>query len=169
MNLTKPFLETERLWLREFTHDDFDLVYNLSQEPAVMRYIGPVKNKEEALKDLNRYIAYYVQHPGYGYWAAFENQTDQFVGWFLLKILEETGENEIGYRLRKEFWGRGIATEGGQGLIDYGQKKLGISRFVAVADPKNKASRRVLEKLGLIHERDGRFYNFDCVYYAREM
>lgn len=169
MNLTKPILETERLWLREFTENDFDLVYNLNQEPAVMRYIGPVKNKEEARKDLNKYLAYYKQHPGYGYWATFENQTDQFVGWFLLKILEETGENEIGYRLKKEFWGQGLATEGGQGLIDYGRSKLNITRFVAVADPENKGSRKVLEKLGLIHERDGRFYDFDCVYYAREM
>ena len=91
------------------------------------------------------------------------------MGWFLLKILEETGEDEIGYRLKREYWGKGMATEGGQGLIDYGREKLGITRFVAVADPDNEASRRVLEKLGLVYERDGRFYDFNCVYYALQL
>ncbi len=77
-----------------------------------------------------------------GFWAAEE--AGRFVGWFHLRPARDTGETELGYRLRQDVWGRGLATEGSRALID-----LAGERVVARTMIANLRSRRVMEKLGM--------------------
>jgi ribosomal-protein-alanine N-acetyltransferase len=83
-----------------------------------------------------------------------------------LQPLRETGEIEVGYGMIREFWGRGIGSETARAWLKYGFNTAGLERIVAVADPANRASWRIMEKLGMKFEKKDIFYNSECVYYA---
>ena len=148
------FLETERLLLRRFTDDDVDNLYNLDSDPEVMRYVtgGTTTPREEIEHDyLPAFLSYYTRFGGYGFWAVIDKATGQFLGWFHLRPLtgQATDEPELGYRLRREVWGRGYGTEGARALIDKGFSDLGAQRVLATAFQANLASRRIMEKSGM--------------------
>ena len=153
------FLETERLVLRRFTADDVDVLVELDADPQVMRYVtGGVPTPRREIEDevLPAFLAYHERYAGYGFWAAVENATGEFVGWFHFRPAEDAppDEIELGYRLRRSAWGRGYATEGSRALIDKGFTSLGVRRVVASTMVVNVASRRVLEKAGMLLVRE---------------
>jgi RimJ/RimL family protein N-acetyltransferase len=148
------FLETERLRLRRFTPDDVDNLYDLDSDPEVMRYVtgGATTPREEVEHDyLPAFMSYYDRFAGYGFWAAIDKATDRFLGWFHLRPQEgdPADRPELGYRLRREAWGMGYATEGARALIRKAFADLGAERVVATAFRENLASRRVMEKVGM--------------------
>jgi len=148
------FLETERLVLRRFTEDDGDILVELDGDPDVMHFItgGRSTSRHDIETDiLPAFLDYYVRYAGYGFWAALEKPTGQFVGWFHFRPADETRpyEVELGFRLRKSAWGKGYATEGSRALIEKGFAELGVQRVVASTMVVNVASRRVMEKAGL--------------------
>ena len=155
---------TTRISFRRFTSQDLPLVFRLHSDPRVMKYIEKPRDLPQAKSDLERYINYYSLHPGYGYWPAFEKE-GTFMGWFTVKKLPETQECELGYRLLPEYWGQGLATEGAGACIDYAFNHLGVPYVVAVALPENKASCRVLEKVGFNFQKIDEFYKCQCAYY----
>lgn len=161
-----PFPDTERLYFRKFDQSYLNLVYELNSDPKVMKYLLGVRNRKEAQEDLQRYIGYYHKHPGYGFWPAFIKGQQEFVGWFLIKISEETGETEIGYRLKHKYWGQGLATEGAKNIRDYAFSHLSVNRIIGVVLPGNEASCRVLEKIGLRFQKVDQFYDCQCAYYV---
>jgi len=155
------FLETERLLLRRFTHDDVDNLYQLDSDPEVMRYVtGGATTPREVVErvDLPAFMSYYDRVDGYGFWAAIDKTTDRFLGWFHLRPQEgdPLDQPELGYRLRREAWGMGYATEGARALIRKGFTDLGAQRVVALAFRDNLASRRVMEKSGMTLAREFR-------------
>jgi len=155
------FLETERLLLRRFTHDDVDNLYDLDSDPEVMRYVtGGATTPREVVErvDLPAFMSYYDRVDGYGFWAAIDKTTDRFLGWFHLRPQEgdPLDQPELGYRLRREVWGMGYATEGARALIRKGFTDLGAQRVVALAFRDNLASRRVMEKSGMTLAREFR-------------
>ena len=84
----EAFLETERLTLRQFTPDDVDNLVELDSDPEVMRYItgGRATPREEIeRRELPAFLAYYTRADGYGFWAAVEKATGDFIGWFHLR------------------------------------------------------------------------------------
>lgn len=140
--------------LRRFTVDDTDVLVDLDADPAVMRYIngGTPTSRDEVVNEvLPAFLSYYERYAGYGFWAAVEAPDDRFVGWFHLRPGEGAGpdEPELGYRLRREVWGRGYATEGSRALIDAAFADLGARRVYASTMAVNLGSRRVMEKSGL--------------------
>jgi RimJ/RimL family protein N-acetyltransferase len=148
------FLETERLWLRRFTMDDVDNVVALDGDPDVMRYLtgGLPTGREEIETDiLPAWLSYYDRFAGYGFWAAHEKSSSEFLGWFHFRPPpgHEPEDVELGYRLRKSAWGKGYATEGSRALIAKGFNELGVRRVFAFTMVINAASRRVMEKAGL--------------------
>jgi RimJ/RimL family protein N-acetyltransferase len=148
------FLETERLVLRQFTEDDVENLVELDSDPDVMHFINggrPTPRREIVGDVLPAFLDYYRRFAGYGFWAAIEKTSGQFVGWFHFRPATDAGpeEVELGYRLRKSFWGKGYATEGSRALIDKGFAELGVERVVAFTMVVNVASRRVMEKAGL--------------------
>ena len=148
------FLETERLVLRRFTDADLDLLVELDGDPEVMRYItGGRPTSREEIRDetLPAFLRYYQRFPGYGFWAAVEKATGQFLGWFHLRPPEggSRDEPELGYRLRRSAWGKGYATEGSRALLRLAFTGLGARRVYAETMAVNRGSRRVMEKSGL--------------------
>jgi RimJ/RimL family protein N-acetyltransferase len=148
------FLETPRLVLRRFTLTDVDNLVSLNAEPDVMRFITggiPIGRDEIENELLPAFLGYYGRFGGYGFWAAIEKQTGEFLGCFYLTPQEggPPGEAELGFRLCRSAWGKGYATEGSRALIRKGFTEFGMQRVVADLMAVNIASRRVLEKAGL--------------------
>jgi RimJ/RimL family protein N-acetyltransferase len=148
------FLETDRLVLRRFTLADADNLVSLDADPDVMHYVtGGIPTSREEIENefLPAYLDYYRRYAGYGFWAAIEKETGEFLGWFHFRPGEHAGpgEAELGYRLRKSAWGKGYATEGSRALIRKGFTEFGVQRVTAETMVVNQASRRVMEKAGL--------------------
>jgi RimJ/RimL family protein N-acetyltransferase len=148
------YLETERLVLRQFTLDDVDNLVALDADPEVMHFItGGRATPREVIEDdyLPWFLGYYERGERYGFWAAIEKATGEFIGWFHFRPADgyPSDEPELGYRLRRSAWGKGYATEGSRALIRKGFTELGVRRVMAETMVVNTASRRVMEKAGL--------------------
>jgi RimJ/RimL family protein N-acetyltransferase len=154
-------LETVRLRLRQFTPDDVDRLVELDSDPEVMRYItyGAPTPREEYLDEiLPRWFRIYRETPLLGYWAGEDRGSGAFHGWFHLRPDRiDAGEQELGYRLRRASWGRGLATEGATALIAHGFVRVGTEKISARTLVANRGSRAVMEKCGLLYERDFTF------------
>jgi RimJ/RimL family protein N-acetyltransferase len=148
------FLETERLLLRRFTEDDVDNLCELDGDPAVMRFINggtPTPRAVIQNETLPRFLSYYERFAGFGFWAAIEKASGEFVGWFHFRSPEGSppDEIELGYRLRRSAWGKGYGTEGWRALIRKGFTEQGVRRVVASTYQDNIGSQRVMQKSGL--------------------
>jgi RimJ/RimL family protein N-acetyltransferase len=154
----RVFLETDRLVLRRFTKADADDLFDLDGDPEVMHFItgGRTTPREEIENDvLPAFLRYYEQGDRYGFWAAIEKSTGEFLGWFQFRPREggDPDEAELGYRFKRSAWGKGYATEGSRALIHKGFTELGVRRVVAETMVVNAASRRVMENAGLEYVR----------------
>ncbi len=152
------YLTTDRLVLRQFTPSDVDLLLALDNDPEVMRYINggrPVPREEIETDTLPAFLGYYERFDGYGFWAAQDRSTMDFLGWFHFRppAGHERDDVELGYRLHRHAWGRGLATEGSRALITKGFTDHGVRRVFAETMAVNVASRRVMEKSGLLFVR----------------
>lgn len=145
-------INSARLYLRKTTINDIPIFLKLDGQKEVMRYIGKGTirtNPEHYKAAIPRIIRQYEEGNGFGLWWAIEKESQQEIGWFILKPLPDGKEIEIGYRLFPECWGKGYATEMTKSLIEYGVKDLGLKKIVAVTHPENIASQKVLLKSGL--------------------
>lgn len=97
------------------------------------------------------YLRHYERGDRYGFWAAIEKASGDFLGWFHFRPGDDAkpDEPELGYRLRRPAWGKGYATEASRALIHMGFTELGVRRVIAYTSEDNIASRRVLEKSGM--------------------
>ena len=147
-------LTTQRLELRRFTEHDADLLVELDSDPAVMHFIngGRPTPREEIVTDvLPHYLDWHERSDRYGFFAAVERGTGEFLGWFHFRPAKDApdDEPELGYRLRRDAWGKGYAAEGARALVDAGFREHGVRRVVAETMVVHTASRRVMEKAGL--------------------
>lgn len=154
----EEFLRTDRLVLRKFATDDVELLVELDSDPEVMRYVtgGVTTSREEIVADvLPAFLSYYDQYDGFGFWAALDRTTGQFLGWFHLRPAPDDppDEVELGYRLRRAVWGHGYATEGARALIVKAFTELGVRRVHAETVAVHLASRAVMERAGLRYVR----------------
>jgi len=152
--VTDVVLETERLLIRRFTPADEDDLVALDSDPEVMHFLtGGLPTPRAEIRDdvLPHWLRYYDDPAGYGFWAAIEKGSGAFLGWFHLRPHADAprDEPELGYRLRKDAWGRGFAAEGSRGLIRKAFTELGARRVYAETMAVHAASRRVMEKAGL--------------------
>jgi len=165
--MTNIILESERLYLKEFTLNDIDDYFLLNSDAEVMKFIRPPDTDINVIrKHIKKIRKYYTKNPGLGIWACFENKGDEFIGFFELAHLDNTEEIEVGYRLHKKYWGKGYATEMTKVLIDYGFNKMGLEQIAGITHPDNIASQNVLLKSGLTYIKDAVFYGFLDKYYT---
>jgi len=156
-----PDFQTSRLLLRPRSMADFAACLAMDREPEVTRYIqGPWNDPEKH----ERFLIDRLEKdwgPGLGYWSIFARQSpDQLIGWVLLIPYEALGpEIDIGWRLRRAAWGRGFASEAARPIVEHAFQKLGLPRIVADIDPRNIASIRVAEKIGMQFAGDGEYAN----------
>ena len=146
---------TDRLAFREMTADDLDLMESLLGDPTVMWVNPRAWTRDEVRRWIDRNEHEYRER-GFGLWIVTERATGAFVGECGLtkQVFAGTSEIEVGYQLRPEFWGRGLATEAAAACVAFGRDVAGLDRIVALIDPRNEASKRVAAKIGLTWERD---------------
>jgi RimJ/RimL family protein N-acetyltransferase len=147
-------LETERFFLRELIEEDVDGFYELDSDPEVHRYLGnsPVSDKQKLLEIIKYVQQQYIEN-GIGRWAIIDKQANEFIGWCGLKLVKDNINNQsnyydLGYRLIRKHWGKGIATETAKASIDYGFNVLQLKEIIAAIHCDNDASNYVVKKLG---------------------
>jgi len=144
------------MYLRQFRADDGKLLFDLDNDPEVMQFIS--KGQPTALSRIEnailpRFLAYYAKSPPQGFWAAHLLSNRQFIGWFHLRPDKfEPAQMELGYRLKAEVWGQGLATEGSRALVERAFLEWNYEKISARSLKLNLASQRVMEKAGLKFE-----------------
>jgi RimJ/RimL family protein N-acetyltransferase len=164
---TPPLLETPRLRLGAWTREDREAFAVMNADRCVMRFMGeggrPLDRAEsDAL--LDRIEIHWAEH-GFGLWAVRAGEGGALLGFcglaipsFLPAVLPAV---EVGWRLRRDAWGRGYATEAALAAVAWGFAEIGLDRVIAIVDPRNAASLRVCEKLSMkrghdrLHPRTG--------------
>ncbi|MFD2555533.1 GNAT family N-acetyltransferase [Sphingobacterium tabacisoli] len=151
----KIYVETERLILREILPTDIEGFFELDSDPEVHRYLGntPVKSKEQIVEVINLIRQQYIDN-GIGRWAIIDKANNDFIGWAGLKLVTEETNNhnnyyDLGYRLVKRYWGKGIATEAASASLKYAFDKLDVEQVYAIVDCENDGSNKILKKVGL--------------------
>lgn len=141
-------LDTERLRLRPATIEDLDAWLAISRDAEEAWFGEPRSTREDALANLKKHISHHERH-GFGLWPVELRETGELIGATGLQHLRDGPEIEVGYRFLHDHWGRGYATEAARAAIAFGFGELGLDRIVAVTEPDNRASRRVMEKCGM--------------------
>ncbi|NNL67045.1 MAG: GNAT family N-acetyltransferase [Myxococcales bacterium] len=147
-------MRTERLLLRAWRESDLEPFARLNADPVVMEHF-PAPLGRTGSDELARRIGTGIERDGYGLWAV-ETPDLPFAGYVGLAAprfeAHFTPAVEVGWRLAREAWGRGYATEGARAAVAYGFGTLGLSEIVSFTVPRNVRSRRVMEKLGMTHD-----------------
>lgn len=164
---------TASLILRPWTSDYAVDFAHLCADPEVMRYIsrGRPLSYGEASQISKRGATLWTNY-GFGPWVALEKPSGRFVGRVGLNLLADwPGPNkwEVGWELVREFWGRGLATEGGRAAVEFGFEEARLGTIISVTVPDNVASRRVMERIGLTFQGSLRFRSApEVVWYAAD-
>ena len=148
-------LETERLILRQLTTDDAEFIFELLNDPSWIQNIGDrnIRNLDDACAYIvNGPVASYAKN-GFGLWLVELKETKESIGMCGLIRRETLEDVDIGYALLPRFWSQGYAIEAARAAKDYAKDVVGLKRLVAIVDPANEGSIRVLEKLGLRYEK----------------
>ncbi len=164
-------IETKRLVIREFSEEDLDALAPILGDPQVMEYsvTGPL-SREGASEYLQKRILQHYREHGCGLWALISKETNQLIGFAGPIHQEIDGEPcvEIGYRLVSSEWGKGLATEATIAVRDYCLKELKFDKLIAIIEPNNVRSARVIEKAGFKLSKQTIFHGFNVGIYTYE-
>lgn len=162
----KEVIETERLVLRMFRESDTDAYADMMSDPEVMRFLGgqPVP-RAEAWRNMAMILGHW-QLRGYGMWAVEEKEGGEMVGRVGCWRPEGWPGLEVGWTLRRRFWGRGYATEAARASLDYAFTALDQPRVISLIAPDNVNSIRVAERLGERPEGEWEVLGTKLIVYA---
>jgi len=148
-------LETERLGLRRLGVEDAPFVLRLVNEPSFLENIGDkgLRTVEDAKKFLREGYWTRQEKPGYGQFLVELKSDGAAVGVCGLLHREQLGVSDIGFAFLPEYWGRGLALEAAKAVLRYATEELGVEKVVGLTTKENRPSIKVLEKLGMRHER----------------
>jgi RimJ/RimL family protein N-acetyltransferase len=153
-------LTTERLLLRQWKDSDREPFAALNADPAVMEHFPAALTRAESDTMVDR-VSAAIEDRGFGFWAAEVRETGQFIGFIGLSVPSFGAPFgpcvEIGWRLAKDAWGNGYATEGARGSLAYGFGPAGLDEVVSFTATTNKPSQRVMERIGMTHDEAGDF------------
>lgn len=143
-------LETARLDVRELERGDVDALFEVYGEREAMRFVGDGDPLDRAACE--RWVEVTeanVATRGYGMSALVLRETGQVVGFCGVVHPGGQREAELKFALRRDAWGKGLATEAGSGMLEHASRAHGLRTIIATVHPDNDASLRVLEKLGM--------------------
>jgi len=146
----KIVLETPRLVLRDFVPGDADALARVISDPVTMRYYPSPFDRtgveEWIMRNRRRYAA-----DGHGLWAMDLKATGEMIGDCGITLQEVDGEDlpEVGYHLRRDLWGKGLATEAARACRDYGFTQMKADFLISLIRPENVPSSRVAERNGM--------------------
>lgn len=156
-------LETARLRLERPTEKDGPALRGLWRDEQVQSFLGGAVSERVAGERFAGILAHWREH-GYGMYVVRRKPSGEPVGLCGLSRLGE--EVEVAYKFWPHFWGRGYATESAAACLGYGFRALDLERIVGIAQEANAGSRRVLEKIGMRHERGVVMWGFPQRVYA---
>ena len=148
-------LETPRLLLRPWQENDREPFHRMTADPRVMEFFAGQLSRAESDATIDRIQARSAQH-GFGFFAAELRATGEFIGFIgLSRVPFEahfTPCVEIDWTIAAAHWNQGLATEGARACLRHAFEDLGLAEVVAFTVPTNQRSRRVMEKLGMVHD-----------------
>jgi RimJ/RimL family protein N-acetyltransferase len=146
----KPILETPRLILRELSPDDADALSAVLCNPETMRFYPAPFDRSGVEEWIARNVHRYAQE-GHGLWAMVLKAKSEVIGDCGLTVqrVDDTDEIEIGYHVRRDLCGQGLATEAARACCHFGFGRLPVERLISLIRPENLPSRRVAEKNGM--------------------
>ena len=144
---TVIILETPRLQLREFVPDDVNALARVLSDPQTMRYY-PTPYDRTGVADWISRNRWRYQEEGHGLWGMVLKSSGELIGdcGLIRQMVDGVDETEIGYHVRRDYWGQGLATEAARACRDYGFASLNVERLISLIRPENLPSRRVAEK-----------------------
>src|SRR5437016_11635684 len=139
-----PILATQRLLLRELVADDLDALALVLSDPETMRFYPAALDRAGVAAWIERNRRRYID-AGHGLWAMVLKSSGEVVGdcGLTQQTVDEVGEIEIGYHVRRDLWGRGYAPEAARACQGHGFDRLGADRLISLIRPENLPSRRV--------------------------
>jgi len=151
-------IETERLILRAWREEDVPEFARVTNTPAVMEYLGGVKEPEAFRGSFER-VTVSQEKNGFCFWIVERRSDSALLGFCGLKVGNTSpidGEIEIGWRLREDAWGQGYAREAAMATLDWAWRNLSCDRVVAITAAANTRSWGLMERLGMrrLHDMD---------------
>jgi RimJ/RimL family protein N-acetyltransferase len=158
--------ETSRLRADRIREEHRSLVRRMFQDERVCATLGGVLTDARCDRALRRNLDHWERH-GFGIWHFFDRQTDAFVGRAGLRHHQtDSGRNiELSYTVMPEFWNQGLATEMSARILEIGFGELQLADVICFTWVTNLPSRRVMEKLRFVFEREGVHAELPHVFY----
>ncbi|MEO1526667.1 MAG: GNAT family N-acetyltransferase [Planctomycetota bacterium] len=151
--------DSERLRYAMMGESDVDLLFELDQDPEVMRFLTdgrPTPREEILSKAIPRMKSYTEPEKGWGVWKVLlKEHDDEFIGWVLIRPMDFFNDRrddtnlEIGWRFMRRFWGNGYATEAAKSISDSILATGNYDRLSAIAHEANAGSINVMKRLGM--------------------
>jgi RimJ/RimL family protein N-acetyltransferase len=161
-----PEIRTARLTLRGWTDDDRASYAAVNADRLVMATLGPLMSREESDAHVDHMMAKWDER-GFGLWCVDRDGecigfTGLNVPWFETDFTREAAEAgyqcvEVGWRLKSEHWGDGLAPEAAAASLRFGWDVLGLPEIFSWTAESNHKSRRVMEKIGMVHDHSVTF------------
>ncbi len=145
--------ETERFYLRPFQLSDKEDLFELDSDSEVHKYLGnnPVTEINQVIVYIEDVLKQY-QDSGLGRWIIEDKSTGEALGWCGIKLeknLRSFEYYDLGYRIKRKHWRKGIATETAKEALRYGFQELKLKKIAAAADALNEGSNKILSSLGM--------------------
>ena len=163
-------IETDRIYLRNIEESDVHDMYEMDSDAEVHRYLGknPVTTLDQSMEIIKDIQGQYERN-NLGRSAIIEKATGAFVGWAGLKLEDKVRKEftyyDVGYRLKRKHWGKGLGTEAARLSIVYGFENLGFDEICGAADIENIGSNKILSRIGLKHEGSFMYKTTECNWY----
>jgi len=166
---TIPEQGTQRLIMRGEKPEDFGCFHRMLQNREVLRFLTRTDPWPEHVVEywLASQAAHWQAHR-FGWWILEEKEAGDVLGWYGLRRLQETGEVELLYLLRREDWGKGFATEAAEASVAYALEFTSLTSLVGLVHPENHASVRILEKVGMAHIGESHYFGMRLLKYRLE-
>ena len=145
-------LETDRLRLSAWREQDLPALRDMCSDPEVMRFFPKILDESEFI-DLKHRMDEHFEFNGWGFFSVQLKATDECIGFVGLinlnpKFTFAPGV-EIGWRLAKRFWRKGLATEAAQACLHFAFTTIGVDKVYALTTPQNEPSQKVMRRLGM--------------------
>ncbi|MEK9612345.1 MAG: GNAT family N-acetyltransferase [Flavobacteriaceae bacterium] len=165
MTKTPYLFQSKRLGFRNWKKADLEEFANLNADPEVMEHFPKLLTKNE-VKELIEQLRDHFSLKGYTYFVTELLETKEFIGMIGLAFQEYksdfTPAVDIGWRLKRNAWGKGYATEGAKRCLRYAFRGLGLQKIVSVCTVKNVQSENVMKKIGMT--KKGVFNHPECIH-----
>ncbi len=143
-----PVIETERLVLRGWRESDFEEHAAMCADPEAQRFLGGPLDRGASWRSMAQHAGHWTLR-GYGNWALERRSDGRLIGRAGLWNPEGWFGVEVGWRLARDVWGQGYATEAARASVAWAWSSLDVARLISVVNPENVASMAVAERLGM--------------------